>query len=84
MTKVLARYGAPENILINAVAPAKFLLIRRDEFESGAAKQLLDMTLLKRNGTQEDVVRTCVYLADPRQSYMTGQVLALSGGAYLG
>lgn len=85
LTKVLARYGAPKNILINAVAPGQILTDQtREEFESGAAKQLLDMTLLKRGGTQEDVVRTCVYLADPRQSYMTGQVLALSGGAYLG
>ena len=47
LTKVLARYGAPENILINAVAPGQILTDQtRDEFESGAAKQLLDMTLL--------------------------------------
>ena len=42
------------------------------------------MTLLKRGGTEEDVVQACLYLADPRQSYMTGQVLSVSGGAYLG
>ena len=85
LTKVLARYGAPHNILINAVAPGQILTDQtRDEFESGAVKPLLDMTLLKRGGTEEDVVRACLYLADPCQGYMTGQVLAVSGGAYLG
>jgi len=85
LTRVLARYGAPHNILINAVAPGQILTDQtRDEFESGAVTPLLGMTLLKRAGTEDDVVQACLYLADPRQSYMTGQVLAVSGGAYLG
>ena len=85
LTRVLARYGAPHNILINAVAPGQILTDQtKEEFESGAVKPLLDMTLLKRGGTEEDVVQACVYLADPNQNYMTGQVLAVSGGAYLG
>jgi 3-oxoacyl-[acyl-carrier protein] reductase len=85
LTRVLARYGAPHNILINAVAPGQILTDQtRDEFESGAVTPLLDMTLLKRGGSEDDVVQACLCLADPRQSYMTGQVLAVSGGAYLG
>lgn len=85
LTRVLARYGAPHNILINAVAPGQILTDQtRDEFESGAVTSLLDMTLLKRGGSEDDVVQACLYLADPHQSYMTGQVLAVSGGAYLG
>lgn len=85
LTRVLARYGAPHNILINAVAPGQILTDQtRDEFESGAVTPLLEMTLLKRGGSECDVVEACLYLADPRQSYMTGQVLAVSGGAYLG
>lgn len=85
LTRVLSRYGAPDNILINAVAPGQILTDQtRDEFESGAVKPLLEMTLLKRGGSEDDVVQSCIYLADPRQSYMTGQVLSVSGGAYLG
>lgn len=85
LTKVLARYGAPHNILINAIAPGLILTDQtREEFESGAADTVLEMTLLKRAGTPEDVVEAAVYLADSRQNYMTGQVLAVSGGAYLG
>lgn len=85
LTKVLARYGAPHNILINAVAPGLILTDQtREEFESGAAKPIIDMTLLKRPGAEQDVVSACLSVAEQRQSYMTGQVLSVSGGAYLG
>ena len=84
LTRALARYGAPHNILVNAVAPGQILTDQtREEFESGAAKQLLDMTLLKRGGSEDDVVQACLYLANPQQNYMTGQVLSVSGGAIL-
>lgn len=85
LTKVLARYGAPHNILVNAVAPGLILTDQtRDEFESGAAQQNIDLTLLKRPGVEQDVVSACLSVAEAKQSYMTGQVLAVSGGAFLG
>jgi 3-oxoacyl-[acyl-carrier protein] reductase len=85
LTKVLARYGASHKILVNAVAPGLIMTDQtREEFESGAAKPIIEMTLLKRPGTVQDVVEACLYVADPKQSYMTGQVLSVSGGAFLG
>lgn len=85
LTKVLARYGAPHNIMVNAVAPGLILTDQtREEFESGAAKPLIDLTLLKRPGTEQDVIAACMSVAEQKQSYMTGQVLSVSGGAYLG
>ena len=85
LTKVLARYGAPHNILINAVAPGLILTDQtQEEFESGAATSIIDLTLLKRPGFEQDVVSACLLLAEQKQSYMTGQVLSISGGAYLG
>lgn len=85
LTKVLARYGAEHNILINAVAPGLILTDQtQEEFDSGAANSIIDLTLLKRPGNERDVVSACLSLADPGQNYMTGQVLAVSGGAFLG
>jgi 3-oxoacyl-[acyl-carrier protein] reductase len=84
LTKVLARYGAPLNILINAVAPGLIFTDQtREEFESGAAKPIIDLTLLKRAGAEQDVVSACLSVAEHKQTYMTGQVLSVSGGAYL-
>jgi len=84
LTKVLARYGAPHNIYINAVAPGLILTDQtREEFESGAAEPIINMTLLKRPGCEEDVVSACLALAENAQNYMTGQIMSVSGGAFL-
>ena len=85
LTKVLSRYGAEQNILVNAVAPGLIITDQtKKEFESGQADKLIDMTLLKRAGKEKDVLSTCLLLAEPDQNYITGQVIAISGGAYLG
>ena len=85
LTRVLARYGAEHGILVNAVAPGIIMTDQtRSEFESGDADVVIGMTLLKRPGIPRDVSEACIYLADHSHSYMTGQILAVSGGAYLG
>lgn len=85
LTKVIARYGAPYNILVNAVAPGIILTDQtRDELNSPAGEKIVEMTLLKRPGELGDVASTCVFLASDEQNYITGQVISVSGGAYLG
>ena len=85
LTKVVARYGAPHNILVNAVAPGIMLTDQTaDELASPAGQKIVDMTLLKRPGNFKDVTNTCVFLASDEQDYITGQVISVSGGAYLG
>ncbi len=85
LTKVLARYGAEHEILVNAVAPGIMRTEQTaDELDSPAGQRIIDMTLLKRPGQLEDVASTCVLLASDEQTYITGQVISVSGGAYLG
>ncbi len=85
LTKVVARYGAEHNILVNAVAPGLMLTEQTaDEIAGPAGKKIVDMTLLKRPGQIKDVASTCVFLASDEQDYITGQVISVSGGAYLG
>lgn len=85
LTKVVARYGAPYNILVNAVAPG---IIRTDmtaaELAGPAGAKIVEMTLLKRAGALDDVTSTCLFLASDEQAYITGQVISVAGGAYLG
>jgi 3-oxoacyl-[acyl-carrier protein] reductase len=84
LTKVLARYGAKHNILVNAVAPGIMLTDQTaDELKSPAGEKIVGMTLLKRPGQPSDVASACVFLASDEQTYMTGQVLSMSGGAVL-
>ena len=85
LTKVIARYGAPHNILVNAVAPGIILTDQtRDELAGPAGEVIVGMTLLKKPGELRDVASTCVLLASDEQNYVTGQVISVSGGAYLG
>lgn len=84
LTKVTARYGAPINILVNAVAPGIIKTDQTaDEIESEAGKRVIDMTLLKKPGRFEDICSACLMLASDEQQYMTGQILAVSGGAII-
>lgn len=84
LTKVIARYGAEHNIFVNAVAPGLIPTEQTyDEINSDAGNQVLAMTLLKKAGKIQDVASACLFLAEEQQQYMTGQVLAVSGGAIL-
>jgi len=87
MTQTLAVEWARYNIRVNAVAPGPI--------ESpGAARQLLDspeavqritdMVPLKRWGKPEDVAKAVGFLASDDANYITGEVLTVDGGAWLG
>jgi len=85
LTKILARYGAPDEILVNAVAPGLIPTDQTaDEVDSEGGRRVIGMTLLGRPGTPQDVLATCLFLASREQNYVTGQVVSVSGGAYLG
>jgi 3-oxoacyl-[acyl-carrier protein] reductase len=83
LTKVLSRYGAKHNILINAIAPGLIETDQtRDEVKNGTSlNTYLDMTLLKKLGKSEEIAETALFLASDRQQYITGQVISVCGGS---
>jgi 3-oxoacyl-[acyl-carrier protein] reductase len=84
LTAVTARYGAEHNILANAVAPGIMWTEQTaDELAGPDGDKIVAMTLLKRAGQLSDVASTCVFLASDEQSYITGQVISVAGGAVL-
>ena len=87
MTQTLAVEWAPHKIRVNAVAPGPI--------ESpGAAKQLwdtpdavrriTDMVPLKRWGQPSEVADAVAFLVAPGAGYVTGEILTIDGGAWLG
>jgi NAD(P)-dependent dehydrogenase (short-subunit alcohol dehydrogenase family) len=87
MTQTLAVEWAPHQIRVNAVAPGPI--------ESpGAARQLwatpeavaeiTSRVPLKRWGRPEEIAHAVAFLASPYAGYITGEVLTIDGGQWLG
>lgn len=81
LTKNTARYGAPYNILVNAIAPGIILTeMTREELETPVGKAQVDLSLLKRPGEVKDVVAGILFLASFDHDYITGHTLNINGG----
>jgi 3-oxoacyl-[acyl-carrier protein] reductase len=83
MTKSMALELAPRAITVNAVAPGVVLtdmLRRRGEPLDALARE----QPLGRIGTPEEIAHAISFFADPRASFVTGQVLFVDGGRSIG
>lgn len=84
LTKSLAREGAPY-IRVNCVAPGLIETeMTQEEIATEAGKTKIRQILLQRPGLAEEVANAAVFLAPPQASYITGHILNVNGGLYLG
>ncbi len=80
LTKSAARELASRNVRVNAVAPGYIETKMTEALDDGIKKKMLDAIPMNRMGLPEDVAKAAVFLAGDASSYMTGQVLTVSGG----
>ncbi|MEO1337251.1 MAG: SDR family oxidoreductase, partial [Myxococcota bacterium] len=84
MTKVLAVEAASKGIRVNAIAPgATETDLLKQAMPSEAIDQLSEQTPLGRLGTPNDIAKVLTLLASDDAGWVTGQVLAASGGFML-
>jgi len=85
-TKVMAREGARFGINANGIAPGPIetpLLMQAIEFGEIGQKIIENMkagTQLRRMGQPEEVAAAVAFLASDDASYVTGEILGVSGG----
>ena len=84
LTKVSARELARQNITVNAIAPG-FIDVGMSK---GMAKEVTEnfkkQIPLGRLGDVKEIVDAALFLASPMASYITGHVLNVNGGFYMG
>lgn len=82
-TMSLAREVARKGVTVNAVAPGFIQTDMLKGVPETALDQVKAMTPIGRLGKPEEVADAIVFLASPRATFITGQVLAVNGGMYM-
>lgn len=79
-TKALAAECAKRKVLVNAVSPG---FIETEMLDGLPAERILPMIPMARIGKPEEVAEVVAFLCSDKASYITGQVIAVNGGAYM-
>jgi 3-oxoacyl-[acyl-carrier protein] reductase len=84
LTRAIAIEVASRNITVNAVAPGFISTPMTDPLPEKAKEAMMSRIPLARMGTDRDVATAIVYLSSDEAAYITGHVLDVNGGMYMG
>lgn len=80
MTRALARELGSRGITVNGIAPGYLRTEMSHGLDEDQLQQIVRRTPAGRLGEPDDIARACQFLTDPRNTYLTGQVLVVDGG----
>lgn len=80
MTKTVAKELGSRGITCNAVAPGFIKTPMTDKLTDAQKEKILQMIAMRRYGTVEEIAGVVSFLASKDASYVTGQVIEISGG----
>ena len=84
LTKVSAREFARQNITVNAIAPGFIDVGMSKGMPDEVTANFIKQIPLGRLGDAEHIVDAALFLCSPMASYITGHVLNVNGGFYMG
>jgi 3-oxoacyl-[acyl-carrier protein] reductase len=84
LTKVSAREFARQNITVNAIAPGFIDVGMSKGMPEEVTQNFIKQIPLGRLGDAENIVDATLFLCSPMASYITGHVLNVNGGFYMG
>ena len=79
-TKALAKELGPSGITVNAIAPGVIDTDMNSHLSGEDITALADETPVGRIGKADEVARAAIYLAGDDASFITGEVMNISGG----
>ena len=81
LTAQLAREFAADGIRVNAIAPGLiFTDTIRAELPRDEVARVMGQQILPREGEEQDIVDTLLFLVSPAASFVTGETLRVTGG----
>lgn len=80
MTKTVAKELGSRGICVNAVAPGFIHTPMTDKLTEEQKNAMLGLISMKRYGEPEEIAGVVSFLASSDSSYVTGQVIEISGG----
>jgi 3-oxoacyl-[acyl-carrier protein] reductase len=83
LTKTAAKELASRGITVNAIAPGFIETDMTAALSEKARNAMLSQVPLGRAGYPEDIAAAVAFLASESASYITGQVIHVSGGMYI-
>ena len=84
LTRALAVEVASKGIRVNCVAPGVIKTDMAGDLLEQYEKEIKKRMLAKQLGAPEDIARAVMFLANPQNHYMTGEVIHVNGGLTLG
>ena len=84
LTKVSAREFARQNITVNAIAPGFIDVGMSKGMTEEVMATFIKQIPLGRLGDVKEIVDAALFLSSPMASYITGHVLNVNGGFYVG
>ena len=84
LTKVSAREFARQSITVNAIAPGFIDIGMSKGMSEEVTANFIKQIPLGRLGEVNEIVDAALFLASPMASYITGHVLNVNGGFYMG
>lgn len=80
MTKGLAQEFAPQEILVNSIAPGWIKTEMNKELPESFVKKECARIWLKRFGQPEEIAKVALFLASEDSTYLTGATIVVDGG----
>jgi 3-oxoacyl-[acyl-carrier protein] reductase len=82
LTRALAVEFGDRGITANVIAPGAIATVR--PASAGALANRNSTPPIPRQGHVDEIASAALFLAHPEQGYLTGQIIHVNGGAYLG
>ena len=84
LTKSFSKLLAPYNVRVNGIAPGIIKTKMINQFAKKLGKKMYKDIPLKKIGTVDDISDTALFLSSKLSKYITGQIINVNGGSYLG